>query len=135
MRKALWLYCLSIAAPLIFALVIYSTLRQAPPRFIYEFMIWSSLPITRLAPEFDWFVYNLPDGLWAYSLTSFIILASKDDSKYVKFAYLIFGIGLMLALEIFQGSLLPGTFDPKDVLSIILGYVLSILILQMYRRT
>jgi len=82
--------------------------------------MWHQPPI-KLSSNFDWLVYNAADGLWAFALMSFLVLMCRDDSKLTRRVYYAAGAVLMVALEVLQGSLLPGTFDSMDLLAILLG--------------
>jgi hypothetical protein len=133
--SGIWLYGLYVLSPLLLAAVIYATLRIAPPKLIYAAMSWGNPPFFPIPSEFDWIVYNVPDGLWSFSMTSFLLLTCKSDSRSIKIFYLFFGLACMLGLELFQGSVLSGTFDLKDVLAILIGFVFSIFILSQHLRT
>ena len=126
----LWVYGLLVVMPMILALGIYATLRTDPPKVLLTLISWSSHPPYHLPRHLDWLAYNLPDGLWAFSMTSFLLIAGRHDSKIIQRIYLVVGLFVMLALEIFQGSALPGTFDTNDVVSIVVGYLSSLAIFK-----
>lgn len=84
----------------------------------------------RLDSHWDWVVYNLPDALWAFSLTSFIVLATRTDSRNIKLLYLIVSILIMLVLEI-----TVGTFDWFDVAAMFIGSCVSIALMRRELRT
>jgi hypothetical protein len=77
--------------------------------------------VSHLDSHWDWVVYNLPDALWAFSLTSFIVLATRKDSRNTKLLYLSLSILVMLVLEINVG-----TFDWLDLAAMIIGSGVSI---------
>jgi hypothetical protein len=107
-----------VLLPLGIAVLTYCLFRvNLPP--LLEWM-WQQPPI-KLASSFDWLVYNAADGLWAFALMSFLMLICRDDSKLTRRVYYAAGAMLMVALEVLQGSLLPGTFDPMDLLAIFFG--------------
>lgn len=85
--------------------------------------------IFRLESNWDWVVYNLPDAFWAFSLTSFILLSTRTDSKNIQSLYLLISIVMMLILEI-----TVGTFDWLDLLAMFSGFITSILILRISLR-
>ena len=64
----------------------------------------------------NWIVYNLPDGLWSYSLMFFtLILWQNSTSLYAKF-WLAVAFLLGIFLEIGQYfHLIAGTFDWLDI--------------------
>jgi hypothetical protein len=107
-----------VALPLGIAVLTYCLFRvNLPPLLEW---LWRQPPL-KLGSSFDWLVYNAADGLWAFALMSFLVLMCRDDSKLTRRAYYAAGAVLMVALEVLQGSLLPGTFDPMDLLAILLG--------------
>lgn len=79
----------------------------------------------KLSPALDWFVYNLPDGLWAFGFMSYLVISCHNNSQMTRVIYYALGIALMIGLEVSQGWLLPGTFDPKDLVAILVGAYLS----------
>ena len=72
-----------------------------------------------------WFKYNLPDGLWVYSFTSFMLLIWRNEINGNNiFWFFLFPIVACVG-EIFQFyKILPGTYDFLDILFyLILGYI------------
>ena len=69
----------------------------------------------------DWVVYNLPDGLWAYSfMIAFGASLGLQNHPFSVVATIPFLGGA--AYEVAQAfDLVPGTFDPLDLLYIALG--------------
>ena len=123
-----WAYSLFVVTPLIFALIIYATLRVDPPQVVHALKGWSGQTAFLIPDHFDWLVYNAPDGLWAFSMTSFLMLTSKKDSRLQRTCYLTIGIIVMLGLELLQGSMLAGTFDVKDAIWILVSFIFSIFV-------
>lgn len=82
--------------------------------------LWHPQP-RNLSSGFDWLVFNLPDGLWAFGFMSFLIIICRNDTKLIRIVYYGIGFLLMMGHEAVQGTLLPGTFDPLDLLAIIIG--------------
>lgn len=67
-------------------------------------------------PHFYWFVYNLPDGLWAYSLASFITILHHKSSKNTLKSWLISCFLISAGYELLQKiDLISGTGDALDV--------------------
>lgn len=64
-----------------------------------------------------WFVYSLPDGLWVYALTAFMILIwSSIDSFGSKVLWLALGFILGVGSELGQlTGIVPGNFDYLDL--------------------
>ena len=81
----------------------------------------------------DFCIYNLPDGLWAFALTSLILIIWKNQQGFNRIIWLIFVLIFIIGQEVLQKmNLLPGTFDFLDVWTMIGGYFLSLLILKKY---
>jgi len=117
-KTILRLYVGFVLLPLGIAVLTYCLFRvNLPPLLAW---LWRQSPL-KLDSSFDWLVYNAADGLWAFALMSFLVLMCRDDSKLTRRAYYAAGTALMVALEVLQGSLLPGTFDLMDLLAILLG--------------
>ena len=81
----------------------------------------------------DWFVYTLPNGLWAFGYTILIVAiwnGSKSLFKYFWYAtipILIFGFELLQR----TGNIL-GTFAFDDIISGFVGIAMGILITKLY---
>jgi hypothetical protein len=117
-RKVFCLYSGFVLLPLGIAVLTYCLFRvNLPP--LLEWM-WSQ-PALKLDSSFDWLVYNAADGLWAFALMSFLVLMCRADSAMTRRLYYSAGVAVMVVLEVLQGSLLPGTFDPMDLLAIFFG--------------
>ena len=125
-------YGLFVLAPLLVAIGIYIAFRTQLPPLLLKVTNWISLelPIYDLGLSWGWLVYNLPDGLWSFSFTNFIILSTQDNSHAIRNFYLSVGIFLMVASEFAQGTLLSGTYDPLDIVAISLGVLISFLVLK-----
>jgi len=107
-----------VLLPLGIAVLTYCLYRvNLPPLLAW---LWRQPPL-KLSSSFDWLVYNAADGLWAFALMGFLVLMCREDSKLIRRVYYAAGAVLMVALEVLQGSLLPGTFDLMDLLAIFLG--------------
>ena len=115
-----------VVLPLCIAVLLYCLFRVNLPSLLK--WVWHQ-PALKLDSSFDWLVYNLPDGLWAFALMSFLVLVCRDDSTAARRSYYAVGMGLMVVLEMFQGSLIPGTFDPMDLLAMFFGTCTSLLLL------
>lgn len=73
----------------------------------------------------DWLVYNLPDGLWTYSMTVFI-LALWDKHDLNNYIWNLIPLFLSLSYELSQLILDMGTFDLCDILFSVIFYCLAI---------
>ena len=102
---------------------------------VYEFLhidsLLDSVRATTLLMDVPSFVkYSLPDGLWVYAFTYFLVSLWKFDEDIGREKYLIMGLPLLLGggaevLQLFFVQL--GTFDFQDlfisVLAFIAGYI------------
>ena len=85
-----------------------------------------SLSLTYVMPH--WFVYSLPNGLWAYAYTLLILLIWKGSRSSMKYIWYLSIPVLVFGFELLQANgTLPGTFCPYDLswgaMGITLGYV------------
>ena len=74
----------------------------------------------------NFFVFNLPDGLWVYSFTSVMLIVwqgsvSRDNILYVTIPLIL---SVVSELGQFFGFIM-GTFDVFDLLFYILAFILS----------
>ena len=84
----------------------------------------------------SWVYFSLPDGLWIYSFTAATIIYWKNDFQKTKL-YLIILFMIVVLLELLQAfKILSGTFDILDLISMLLGFLLSkiIIINKLYYR-
>jgi hypothetical protein len=66
----------------------------------------------------DFFIYNLPYGLWSFSFSTLLILIWKFKLEKGLFLYLIISFSLVIVPELLQYfEKIPGTFDLIDVLT------------------
>lgn len=134
--NAFSLSLLYVLLPLALAVGIYIAFRSSPPLLLSAMIDWlpfNSHPF-KLGSNFDWLVYNVPDGLWSFSFMSFLMIACRNDQpRTVKF-YLVFGLALMVAVEVTQGSILPGTYDNLDLVATVAGAGLSYILLCRLRN-
>lgn len=122
--------------PLILGTLIYLIFRPTTIRFIkWTKIIENNDLILDLRNYFskiklpDWFIYNLPDGLWVFGLTFFLttIWATNNDFK----ANLWKKSPIIIAVlhEFAQiNSNISGTFDIMDIFFYLIGFLLSLLI-------
>jgi len=129
-------YFLYVLSPLIFGICIYLSFRTNLPSILFTFANWMpiTLPVYDLGKNWSWLVFNLPDALWSFSFTNFLMLSSKNNSLTVRNMYLIFGVLVMLASEVAQGSFLNGTFDLLDIVAISIGVAISFFLLRSSTR-
>ncbi len=128
-KYKLKLYLFHVAFPIAFAACIYLFLRPAKP-FLLEIDPSLTYPFLQLPSSFNWFVYNLPDGLWAYSFFSFMQIVTRDDSPKIRSIFLMSSVLLMLGYEIGQIGFVIGTFDMLDLVAITAGICCSFFMLR-----
>lgn len=123
--------------PLLFGALIYLVFRSSTIRFI----TWSRIAENRssiilsLRKHFldisipDWFIYNLPDGLWVFGLTSLLSEIWKDTNNFQSAIWMTSPIIIAILHEFLQfNSSISGTFDIMDIFFYLIGYSLSLII-------
>jgi hypothetical protein len=87
----------------------------------------------------DWFLYSLPDGIWVYCTTSTMCLIWKDSISVQGSIWIAIGFVAASTTEVAQlVGLLPGTFDPFDLLSYSFAFILACFVTyspQLHRRS
>lgn len=63
-----------------------------------------------------WLLYSAPTGLWAFSLLFFVLRVWDGSSGVSKFCSIGAAITLAEGSEIGQMTIIPGTYDPIDLL-------------------
>ncbi|MGC9341838.1 MAG: hypothetical protein ACP5E3_03985 [Bacteroidales bacterium] len=76
-----------------------------------------------------WFIFSLPDGLWAFAYTYLIIgIWSGDQSKY-KFIWYVSIPGLLIGHECLQlFGIINGTYSTEDLVFEFLGIGIALLL-------
>lgn len=135
------IYLLSVVSVLLGG-IIYVLLRPVKPVFfnLLDFIgleAWadslreSTVPISQYFP--DWFIYTLPNGLWAFGYTLLILTIWKGNKSWIKYFWfttiplLVFGFEMMQ----YTGNI-KGTFGFDDILSGLIGILLGILTTKKY---
>ncbi len=118
-------YLPMVLLPLLIAGGIYFLFRVSPPQTIIDLTRWMNYSPVSLGDGWDWFVYSVPDGLWAFSFSSFLLIETRNASKITRFTYSVVGLVLMIMLEALQGTHLDGTFDKDDVAAVVIGFGIS----------
>ncbi|KPL20420.1 MAG: hypothetical protein AMS23_10985 [Bacteroides sp. SM1_62] len=92
----------------------------------------NSLSLDLLLPE--WFVYSLPNGLWAFAYALLITVIWSGSRTWLRYFWMASIPVLVLGYEVLQyAMIIPGTFCIKDIalgiaglsLGIFAGYKLS----------
>jgi hypothetical protein len=79
----------------------------------------------------NWIVYNLPDLLWVFSFTSFLLLIWNKRIEKENLFYILFPMCIGVFSEIGQFfSIINGTFDKLDIIFYVFGGFSSILIIS-----
>jgi len=74
----------------------------------------------------EWIRYSFPDGLWVYSITAAMCVIWKDSTSVHKLPWIAIGFVAASTAELGQMvRLVPGTFDPIDLLSYSLAFILA----------
>ena len=80
-----------------------------------------------------WLLYSFPDGIWTYSLTSFMIITWHKEKKKIKYFWLLLGPILGISTEIFQFfGMIPGTFDKIDFIFCIIASLIPFYLFRKY---
>jgi len=80
---------------------------------IYDFRV--NISLHNQIP--DWILYNLPDGIWLYSLTSLMIIIWERESSISKYFWFLIIPILGLSAEFGQSiNIVPGTYDKNDLI-------------------
>jgi len=107
---------LHIIIPISIGLFIYMFYRGIPiidPTGVFFPIFNNNLP--------EWLLYNLPDGLWLYSLLFCISHIWLYDNSVYHFSWLLLTVTLCFTLEFFQQwEIIQGTFDWNDIISYII---------------
>ena len=117
---------------------IYIFLRPAEPVFfnwIKAAGFDQTLDIARshlpLADKFlpDWFIYSLPNGLWAFAYALLISSIWIENNSWLRFLWMASIPVLVLGYEYLQyPGILPGTFCRSDLLMGLVGMLFGMLI-------
>lgn len=113
-----------VSVPIFFGVAIYGLFRGL--HFIDPKEIF--FPLYSVKPP-KWVLYNLPDGLWFYSLISAITFIWQGNLSKYFLGWFFFVVIAAYLSEFFQAlHLIPGTFDWNDILAYslaILAYILN----------
>jgi hypothetical protein len=137
----IWLYVFHVLLPLAAGGGIYSCYRS-PSLSMFKWYAaigidnWISMarsgaaPFRHILP--DWTIYSLPDGLWVYSLTSFMLMVwRRQNASRMSFIWPHIGVTLGLGSEVLQlTGTIPGAFDFVDALLCVALYALAFILLR-----
>tara|TARA_B100001750_G_C15089089_1_gene389766 strand:- start:2 stop:430 length:429 start_codon:yes stop_codon:yes gene_type:complete len=78
----------------------------------------------------SWIIYNLPDGLWVYSLTALMLIIWQDTKDNKKYFWFFSPLIISIMIEIGQYALIvPGTYDYMDIILCLIATPLPFLML------
>jgi len=82
-----------------------------------------------------WLINSLPDALWMFALSLFILFIWNFKRTKASITWLIIALSIGLGYECLQlTSIIPGTFDPVDLSMIALAGLLPIIFLFMTKK-
>ena len=88
-----------------------------------ESSLSSSMPV----PE--WFVYSLPNGLWAFAYALLITIIWEESESWLRYLWMASIPLLVLGYEGLQyAMIIPGTFSIQDIVFGIAGLALGIIV-------
>ena len=83
----------------------------------------------------NWIIYALPDGLWVFSYTCFMLSIWTDFTTAKSVIWTLFIPVFAILTEIGQGlNLIQGTFDSIDVLCYIVGVAFPYILLTINKN-
>jgi len=129
-----------ILIPLIIGIVVYLLFRKPTYQLIFwisadgksELLNRVNLSDTAIP---DWIKYNLPDGLWIFSLTFSVLWLVDFDTRMRKSFVMVMSVLFFgLLFEFLQSSdIISGTFDWWDIIAYFIGFLSPILITRNYK--
>ena len=125
------LFLLHVISPLILGGLVYVYLRSS--KIILNKLIATSDSLSIVFSNSlthsqfpSWFVFNFPDALFIYSLTSVCILLKLKASSHFSIRIIFIISFLSFSIEFLQLiNLMPGTFDVLDIIFMISASFLS----------
>lgn len=82
-----------------------------------------------------WVVGSLPDGIWVFSATAVLVLIWTGYNSWVSTAIVLLPFCLSIVAEIGQCfRLVPGMFDPLDILASCVGCALAVVVCRSIPR-
>jgi hypothetical protein len=125
-------FLLKVVLPVLTGGAIYIFLRPGH-MFLHEWMAQLHIP---LAPSnagtdgsalYQWMIFNLPAGLWTYSMTSFILTLWNYRITKHNLPWLLAVLVISLGWELLQlAHYLAGTFDIADIITCIAAMIVSL---------
>ena len=76
----------------------------------------------------EWFVFSLPNGLWALSFVSYVMIFAGSN-RTLKYICMFIAVNIILDFEILQGfKIISGTFDIVDLATNIIFIYIGIIL-------
>lgn len=86
---------------------------------------WLRAAAAPLSPPLGWILYSLPDGLWLYAF-AFFMASTWCERSLEASAWRLLPLALAVGSELAQVvGALPGTFDPMDLLTYAVAFLLA----------
>jgi len=83
----------------------------------------------------SWFLYSLPDALWTYSLTVFMIYNFNQKFDKNSAIWILIGPFISIISELFQlVNIVKGTFDSIDLLLCVIASILAFLHITNFEK-
>lgn len=90
-------------------------------------------PVRESLPE--WLLYCFPDGVWVFACTAFFARLWPDGPAWMRWSWISLGTVLAVGGELGQLTpLVPGTFDPLDIVFYLGAAVLAYALAQAWPR-
>jgi len=84
----------------------------------------------------NWIKYNLPDGLWLFSLNSTILLIWKNHRSLPFIFWIAFITSISIIIEYLQQHrIIKGTFDINDIFAYIISLITFVLLLVLRKNS
>ncbi len=94
---------------------------------------YSSIPFAHRLPK--WIIYSLPDGLWIFSYLTLMLIIWRNVISRNNIFWILIVPAIAIISELGQLiGIVPGTFDPADILFYLLGTSLPFIILNQTLR-
>lgn len=123
------------------AVVIYALARPIPAGLVKHMRdlaiaVFPGLRQASRMPLPDWLVYSLPDGLWAAALATALLAIWDFRPSAAATAWGLIALLAGLGFEAGQrAGLIPGTYDPLDMVMLSAGGTLPFLFTLRFKST
>lgn len=85
----------------------------------------------------EWFIYSLPNGLWAFAYALLITIIWGESKSWLRYLWMASIPILVLGYEVLKYAIIiPGTFSKQDICfgmaGLIIGIIVGIKIIKLY---